>query len=177
MSFSKPSQSQINLATSADGPTSPLSMRTIRKIQSQQTLSSNNNPASNVRPSRQHSTRLSAGPEDLLRLPQLAPAPRLRTHRRARSNSDASPEPFVSPTLKRPARKTGSGFGVKRSVLESLLRDGPQNGNVLDGMQELRYLILSTRVDADADGMVCEHSHLLHLDTDQTSRRTESTSG
>lgn len=47
----------------------------------------------------------------------------------------------------------GSGFGVRRSVLESLLRDGPQNGDVTGGLQELRYLTLSTRVDADGDGM------------------------
>lgn len=155
MSFSKPSQSQLNLATSTDGPSpSPLTMRTIRKIQSQQILSSNNNPPSPVKQSFQHSTRLSAGAEDLSKLPQ--PAPRTRPHRRARSNSDASHEPVVSPTLKRPARKTGSGFGVKRSVLESLLRDGPQHGDIMEGLQELRYLILSTRVDADADGMVCE---------------------
>ncbi|RJE18142.1 mitotic check point protein [Aspergillus sclerotialis] len=153
MSFPKPSQSQLNLATSTDGPPpSPLTMRTIRKIQSQQTLSSNNNPPSTARQSRQHSTRLSAGAEDLSKLPQPAPS-RPPPHRRARSNSDASHEPVVSPTLKRPARKTGSGFGVKRSVLESLLRDGPQNGNIMEGLQELRYLILSTRVDADADGM------------------------
>lgn len=37
--------------------------------------------------------------------------------------------------------------------MENLLRDGPQ-GNVREGLQELKYLVLSTRVDADADGMV-----------------------
>src|SRR5699024_9151298 len=97
-----------------------------------------------------HSPRRSAGPEELTKLTQLAPAPRIGPHRRARSNSDAaSHEPIVTQTQKRPARKTGSGFGIKRSVLESLLRDGPQNGNVLEALQELRYLVLSTRVDAD----------------------------
>lgn len=60
-----------------------------------------------------------------------------------------------APTQRRPARKTGSGFGVKRSVLESFLRDGPPNGNVVDSLRELRYLVLSTRVEADVDGMVC----------------------
>lgn len=162
MSFPKPAQSQLDLATYADGRTSPLATRTVRKIQSQQTLSSNNNSSSTIRPSRHHSTRSSVGPGDFSKLPQPAPTSGTHTHRRTRSNSDASPEPFVSPTVKRPARKTGSGFGVKRSVLESLLRDGPPNGNVMEGMQELRYLILSTRVDADADGMVCEHSYLPH---------------
>lgn len=133
-------------------PSQPV--RTVRKIQSHQTLSSSN--AANARPSHHRAPRLSAGHEDLSRPPQLAPAPRIRPHRRARSNSDAaSHEPVVSQAQKRPARKTGSGFGVKRSVLESLLRDGPQNANVLEALQELRYLVLSTRVDADADGMVC----------------------
>lgn len=57
-------------------------------------------------------------------------------------------------TRGRSARKTGSGVGVKRSILESLLRDGPQHGDAAEGLQELRYLVLSTRVDADGDGMV-----------------------
>ena len=43
---------------------------------------------------------------------------------------------------------------MKRSVLESYLRDGPQNGDMIEGLQELRYLVLSSRVEADADGMV-----------------------
>lgn len=64
----------------------------------------------------------------------------------------ATPSPVQ--TQKRPARKTGSSVGVKRSGLETLLREGPPNGDILEGLQELRYLILSTRVDADHDGMV-----------------------
>lgn len=39
--------------------------------------------------------------------------------------------------------------------MESYLRDGPLDGNLAEGMQELRYLVLSTRVEADVDGMVC----------------------
>ncbi|OGM45521.1 mitotic check point protein (Bub2) [Aspergillus bombycis] len=100
------------------------------------------------------SARTSAGPEELSQPAQLDSPLRLRTHRRARSNSDASTrEPPAIGTQRRSARKTGSGFGIKRSVLETLLRDGPQQGNVREGLQELRYLILSTRVEADADGM------------------------
>lgn len=38
--------------------------------------------------------------------------------------------------------------------MESFLRDGPQNGDMVEGLQELRYLVLSSRVEADADGMV-----------------------
>lgn len=40
-------------------------------------------------------------------------------------------------------------------MLETFLRDGPQNGDLVGGLQELRYLVLSSRVEADGDGMVC----------------------
>ncbi|KAL1970482.1 hypothetical protein VTN77DRAFT_4126 [Rasamsonia byssochlamydoides] len=55
---------------------------------------------------------------------------------------------------RRPPRKTGSsGFPLKRSNLENLLREGPEEGKVLEALQELRLLVLSSRVDADGDGM------------------------
>ncbi|OJJ39770.1 hypothetical protein ASPWEDRAFT_104557 [Aspergillus wentii DTO 134E9] len=125
-------------------------MRTLRKIQSHQVLSSSTS-GSHAPDSRHSNARTSAGSEDF----SLTDSPRsVRTHRRARSNSDAgSREAAAKQTLKRPARKTGSGFGIKRSVLETVLRDGPQSGNTLEGLEELRYLVLSTRVEADADGM------------------------
>jgi cell cycle arrest protein BUB2 len=34
------------------------------------------------------------------------------------------------------------------------LRDGPQSSNPHEGLRELKYLVLSSRVDADGDGMV-----------------------
>ncbi|GMG00831.1 unnamed protein product [Aspergillus oryzae] len=145
---SQPTQAQLNLAALAGSP-SPRTMRSLRKIQSHQLLSSS-------QLSQPSSARSSAGPEELSQPTQLDSPLRLRTHRRARSNSDASTrEPPAIGTQRRSGRKTGSGFGIKRSVLEALLRDGPQQGNVREGLQELRYLILSTRVEADADGMVC----------------------
>lgn len=53
------------------------------------------------------------------------------------------------------SRKSGSmGLVGKRSGLDALLRDGPPGNNVAMGLEELRYLILSARVDADSDGMV-----------------------
>ncbi|BAE55805.1 unnamed protein product [Aspergillus oryzae RIB40] len=143
---SQPTQAQLNLAALAGSP-SPRTMRSLRKIQSHQLLSSS-------QLSQPSSARSSAGPEELSQPTQLDSPLRLRTHRRARSNSDASTrEPPAIGTQRRSGRKTGSGFGIKRSVLEALLRDGPQQGNVREGLQELRYLILSTRVEADADGM------------------------
>ncbi|RDH17937.1 TBC-domain-containing protein [Aspergillus niger ATCC 13496] len=143
-----PTQAQLNLAALAGSP-SPRTMRGLRKIQSHQILSSH--PPSSAHPP---SGRLSAGAGELAQPPQLDSPVRLRSQRRARSNSDASSReaPAIG-TQKRSARKTGSGFGVKRSVLETLLRDGPHQGNLQEGLQELRYLVLSTRVEADADGM------------------------
>ncbi|KAE8145833.1 rab-GTPase-TBC domain-containing protein [Aspergillus avenaceus] len=143
---SQPTQAQLNLAALAGSP-SPGAMRSLRKIQSHQFLSSNLS-------SHPSSTRTSVGPEDLAQPAQLDSPVRLRAHRRARSNSDASSrEPPTVGTQRRTARKTGSGFGIKRSSLEVSLRDGPHQGNVREGLQELRYLILSTRVEADGDGM------------------------
>ncbi|KAL4884325.1 rab-GTPase-TBC domain-containing protein [Aspergillus karnatakaensis] len=148
MSSQPPTQAQLNLAALAGSP-SPRTMRGLRKIQSHQHLSSG--PALS---SQLSSARSSAGPDELSKPAQLDSPVRLRTHRRARSNSDASSRDApILPTQRRPGRKTGSGFGVKRSHLETLLRDGPQHGNLQEALQELRYLVLSTRVEADGDGM------------------------
>jgi cell cycle arrest protein BUB2 len=43
---------------------------------------------------------------------------------------------------------------MKRSGLETLLRDGPADGKLLDTLQELRLMVLSNKVEADTDGMV-----------------------
>ncbi|KAL4866848.1 hypothetical protein BDV12DRAFT_130139 [Aspergillus spectabilis] len=148
MSSQPPTQAQLNLAALAGYP-SPRTMRGLRKIQSHHNLSSGPALSSQV-----SSARSSAGPDELSKPAQLDSPVRLRTHRRARSNSDASSRDVPQlPTQRRPGRKTGSGFGVKRSLLETLLRDGPQHGNVQEALQELRYLVLSTRVEADGDGM------------------------
>ncbi|KAL5335114.1 rab-GTPase-TBC domain-containing protein [Aspergillus crustosus] len=148
MSSQPPTQAQLNLAALAGSP-SPRTMRSLRKIQSHHNLSSG--PALS---SQLSSARSSAGPDGLSKPAQLDSPVRLRTHRRARSNSDASSREVPPlPTQRRPGRKTGSGFGVKRSLLETLLRDGPQHGNAQEALQELRYLVLSTRVEADSDGM------------------------
>ncbi|KAL2863932.1 rab-GTPase-TBC domain-containing protein [Aspergillus lucknowensis] len=147
MSSQPPTQAQLDLAALA-GSSSPRTMRGLRKIQSHHNLSSG------LSLSQVTSARSSGGPGDLSKPTQLDSPVRLRAHRRARSNSDASTRGApVIPTQRRPGRKTGSGFGVKRSLLETLLRDGPQQGNAQEALQELRYLVLSTRVEADGDGM------------------------
>ncbi|KAJ5115453.1 hypothetical protein NUU61_001212 [Penicillium alfredii] len=140
--------------TGPEVPPSPRTMRTLRKIQSHQVLTTSSALIANTQPPLP-SDGLENGPPTA----PVGASVRARAHRRARSNSDAATREAAAtatapaPTQRRPARKTGSGIGLKRSVLENLLRDGPQNGNTREGLQELKYLVLSTRVDADGDGM------------------------
>ncbi|KAJ6119215.1 hypothetical protein N7523_003495 [Penicillium sp. IBT 18751x] len=131
---------------------SPRTMRTLRKIQSHQVLTTSNALIAQTQSSRSGARVADSGSSsnnsnNTIRAP---------IHRRARSNSDAAAREAALAqvsTQRRPARKTGSGIGIKRSFLENLLRDGPQHGNVQEALQELKYLVLSTRVDADGDGM------------------------
>lgn len=157
---SRPTQAQLNLAALASPSPSPRTMRSLRKIQSHHTLSSNTSSDLQTITSAADTdeSSLATHHQQQQQQRQLASPARIRTHGRARSNSDTGSHEAgltVPKRQRRPARKTGSGFGVKRSILESFLRDGPQDGNLAEGLQELRYLILSTRVEADADGMVC----------------------
>lgn len=132
-------------------PASPRTLRTLRKIQSHQVLSSS---SALIAQTQGHQN----GPNDDIDSTVIpGSATKARAHRRVRSNSDAAArEAAATPpaTQRRPARKTGSGIGLKRSLLENFLRDGPQSDNPRDGLQELKYLVLSSRVDADGDGMV-----------------------
>lgn len=135
-------------------PASPRTMRTLRKIQSHQVLTTSNALIAQTQSSRSGSRVADPG-STISTANNTVRAP---VHRRARSNSDAATREAALapvPTQRRPARKTGSGIGLKRSLLENLLRDGPQNGRTPEALQELKYLVLSTRVDADGDGMVC----------------------
>jgi len=153
-------QAQLNLAALASPSPSPRTMRSLRKIQSHHTLSSNTSSDLQTITSAAGTDESSLATQQhhqQQQQRQLASPARIRTHGRGRSNSDSGSREatLTVPRKRRPARKTGSGIGVKRSLLESYLRDGPQDGNLAEGLQELRYLVLSTRVEADADGMVC----------------------
>lgn len=134
-------------------PASPRTMRTLRKIQSHQVLTTSSALIAQTQSRSSAAHTADSGSTD-----SPSGTPRSLTHRRARSNSDAAAREAALaapiPTQRRPARKTGSGVGVKRSLLENLLRDGPQYGKTREGLQELQYLVLSTKVDADGDGMV-----------------------
>lgn len=139
-----------------DTPATPRTMRTLRKIRSHQVLSTSSALIAQTQAAQQASPH-DTQPESAA---VLGGTTRVRAHRRTRSNSDAasraSRETTATPpaTQRRPARKTGSGIGVKRSLLENFLRDGPQNDDLNEGLRELKYLVLSCRVDADGDGMV-----------------------
>ncbi|KAL1999706.1 hypothetical protein VTN02DRAFT_4137 [Thermoascus thermophilus] len=149
---SKP-QSQRSVQKFA-APASPRSNRTLRRYQSQQSLTSSVSSFSTEarQPPPSNSSDSHSLTEELLQYVHSESPNRPRM--RGRSSSDVgAPNAPAAPIQKRPSRKTGSGVGVKKSGIEILLRDGPPNGNLLEGLQELRYLILSTRVDADNDGM------------------------
>ncbi|KAF7714619.1 Uncharacterized protein PECH_003579 [Penicillium ucsense] len=135
----------------SETPSSPRTMRTLRKIQSHQVLST-----SSALIAQTQSSQLP--PSNLSNKESSVPTTTKATGRRPRSNSDAAARDSPSfealvPAQRRPARKTGSGVGIKRSFLENLVRDGPQNGNTEETLKELRYLVLSTGVEADGDGM------------------------
>lgn len=138
-------------------PSSPRTMRTLRKIQSHQVLTTSSALIAQTQSSHLSATRGTDARSSTTQSGSIrAPA------RRPRSNSDAAAREasLVAPipTQRRPARKTGSGVGIKRSLLENLVRDGPQNGNTKEALQELKYLVLSTGVDADGDGMVSDRT-------------------
>lgn len=140
---------------SPETPASPRTMRTLRKIQSHQVLNTSN---ALIAQTQSRGTSGASVADSTTSVASARVPTRSQSHRRPRSNSDAAAreDAFGGPALtqRRPARKTGSGVGVKRSLLENLLRDGPQNGKSREALQELKYLVLSSRVDADGDGMV-----------------------
>ncbi|WEW58766.1 CDC16 protein [Emydomyces testavorans] len=151
------SQSQFSFPPLPNVSTPP-SGRTLRKFQSHQNLSSKVQLLSTH--SRQHSHRNSLYPRDKTEQDgnqSQAQAISTPAHGRHRSNSDVTSPTAVRNLAHKPrssARKSGSlGFPGRRSGLEILLRDGPRGNNLATALEELRYLILSSRVDADGDGM------------------------
>lgn len=137
-----------------EAPASPRTMRTLRKIQSHQVLTTSSALIAQTQPSHLSASRSNDTGSSAIQSGSTTRTPA----RRPRSNSDAAARDASLgapvPIQRRPARKTGSGVGIKRSLLENLVRDGPQNGNTKEALQELKYLVLSTGVDADGDGMV-----------------------
>ncbi|EFW15277.1 hypothetical protein D8B26_008153 [Coccidioides posadasii str. Silveira] len=151
------SQSQLQLPPLPNLST-PQPARTLRRFQSHQNLSTK--PQSLSTPLRGQSHRGSLNQQSDQNANQNNTQTATATtpvHGRHRSNSDVtSPTAMRTMTQKSRSstRKSGSmGFPGKRSGLELLLRDGPPGNDLVAGLDELRYLILSNRVDADGDGM------------------------
>ncbi|KAL1956853.1 hypothetical protein VTO42DRAFT_6701 [Malbranchea cinnamomea] len=153
------SQSQLPFPIFATTHTRPV--RALRKFQSHQNLSSSPS-SSSLNPPQPHHFDSQFTPHPLpesgvssqQHLQNEGEAAPPTSRGRSRSNSDVTLNSFGSSQAPRRSRKSGSmGFAGKRSGLEILLRDGPPNNDVAAGLEELRYLILSSRVDADSDGM------------------------
>lgn len=161
MASSRPHQFH-NPALGAPPPPPPQSPRTLRKFQSHQQLSS----PSLITQQRQHLRRDSntigirgnINEQPQHEQPSSTATTKMPSHGRSRSNSDVAISTRSSLPGHRQSgvgRKSRPSLGAsKRSTLDNLLRDGPPNGNTEEGLQELRYLVLSNRVDSDSDGMV-----------------------
>ncbi|PGH16067.1 hypothetical protein AJ79_02047 [Helicocarpus griseus UAMH5409] len=161
-------QPQLQPAFIPAPPPSPQTTRTLRRFQSHQSLTSNS--PTFAPPPRQPLQRSPASyrdrqDENPIRHNIQVSNPTSRGGR-ARSNSDVTansiaamqqqPQQQQQAPQRRPTggRKSGSlGFAGKRSGLDALLREGPPADNIAAGLQELRYLVLSSRVDSDSDGM------------------------
>lgn len=153
------SQSQFQIPPLPNAPAPP-PVRTLRRFQSHQNLSTKAQSLSNQTQHQPHRTYLNTREKSEHDASQnRVPTVTTPSHGRHRSNSDVASPTSLRTMSQKPrssTRKSGSmGFPGRRSGLEILLRDGPPGNNLASGLDELRYLILSHRVDADGDGMVC----------------------
>lgn len=134
-------------------PSSPQATRGLRRLQSHQTLSSNSpSLITQQRQQLQQQRNTSTGQKDGLQqnMQNLSMSTSTQSSR-ARANSDAT----LGSTLKPPSsvRKQAASH-ARKSSLENLLREGPFRGDIDTGLKEMRWLILSKRVEAEKDGMV-----------------------
>ena len=78
---------------------------------------------------------------------------------RTRSNSDAAGGSVESSTPQNHAvviKKvvTPGSYARRNMTLDALVREGPRNGNIEEGLDYIRYQVLSNGVGSDHDGMV-----------------------
>lgn len=145
-------------------PPTPQSPRALRRFQSHQHLSSNSPSLITQQRQQLHRNANTIGIRGNLDEPSQNERPTqtaagtMPSHGRSRSNSDlaiSNRSSLPGPRQSGSARKFRPSLGSsRRSALDNLLRDGPSNGTMEEGLQELRYLVLSNRVDSDSDGMV-----------------------
>ncbi|KAL2374940.1 hypothetical protein RJ035_002192 [Blastomyces gilchristii] len=167
--------SQFQFPPPSGAPPSSQTTRTLRRYQSHQSLSSHSPtfPPQPRPPLHRNTASHRERTEENAASQNMQPyVPMTRTRARTRSNSDVTanslaafqqqhqqyhdhehhqPQPHKRPTG---GRKSGSlGLQGKRSGLDALLREGPPEDSIASGLQDLRYLVLSNRVDSDSDGM------------------------
>ncbi|KAI9873650.1 MAG: hypothetical protein M1830_010759, partial [Pleopsidium flavum] len=142
-------------------PSSPRAHRTIRRLQSAQTLSSNppnaNTPSLISQQRQQQQQRhISGFHRDPLPAQNL-PISTSQPHHRSRSNSDAAvmsvSNSGPAPRRNAVAKKIVAPPISAKHQLEALIRDGPPKGDLAEGLRDLRYYVLSDGVEADNDGM------------------------
>ena len=167
-------------------PSAPQGHRSIRRLQSAHALSSTTNSSNSpslITLQRQQQQqqqgqhppqqRSQTGSQKDREWNSAPPVPRVPSHGRSRSNSDAvvlsMSEHGSSPRRNAVAKRiVGAGSsGSRQATLDGLLRDGPFNGDLKTGLRDMRYLVLTDGVLSDNDGMVCKIcmlSSLLHAD-------------
>lgn len=150
--------------TSTVAPSSPRGFRTIRRLQSAHALtstaSSSNAPSLiSLQRQQQQQRNNPSGHKDLSSQGP-PPVPTLPSHGRSRSNSDAPVGSVFNngPVSRRNplAKKTNapSTIATKHVTLDSLIRDGPPNGEISTALRDMRYIVLTDGVLSDSDGMV-----------------------
>ena len=123
-------------------PASPQTNRTVRRFNSHQQLASN--PPSLIAQQRTQQQRSGLAPR--------SSRDDLQNVSRLRAKSDAPPPQEKRPSSSR--KMQAMSAHARKSSLEHLLREGPLNGDLTAGLNELRYKVLSSRVEATNTGMV-----------------------
>ncbi|KAI9727589.1 MAG: hypothetical protein M1834_008028 [Cirrosporium novae-zelandiae] len=135
-------------------PPSPRTVRTLRKIQSSQALSSNHPSLIAQQRLQQQLHRGGLGSvRDYGNRQQETINTFTPGHGRTRSNSDAAlaKPPTPVPVTQRRARSRKRPS--KRLTVEVAVRDGPPRGNITEGLSNIRDSLLRDEIDADGDGM------------------------
>ena len=133
-------------------PASPQKPRSIRKLQSHQQLSSNSpSLISQQRQQQQQQRNVSLAKKDSKdNITSSAQTPSINIPARMRAHSDA---PL---SMKRGSNRKPYGLSHgRKSSLEVMLREGPSSDDLEACLNDVRYKILISKVEASADGMVC----------------------
>lgn len=157
-SIRTPSLAALN-ALPLNAPPSPRAHRVLRRLQSAQTLRSedarNNMQPSLISQQRQQQQQnqnvqrtLSTAQKDSSRLAN----PALQS--RGRSNSDAAVLSIPGSSTGKRQTTTRKSIPMDVLSLDRLIRDGPTDGDLVTGLDSMRLKILDQGIKSDSDGMV-----------------------